>query len=586
MHPRPLSLAMVTLGFLAALAIAGPVVLWAGTGRQAWLLLIPTCLLILLAAVVALGLSGSHGGLAALVAGQRPPPPLPWSRADGLVGGGGDPAYAVRVDLDLAAPLAEVPDRYLSFALDVSQVVGGKWWDPRAEAAEWGSGTVAAPVFDFDRPGLDRLVQALAPAYLRIGGSEADKVYYDLSERAAGIPPGYHSALRHDQWDAAHAFAARNGLDVIFTLNAGPAARDRRGRWLGENASELLAYTARRGHRVAAWELGNELNIFFAVHGPMAQVPVAQYVQDLAVARRLVDEVTPGAWLASQGSAFWPVLGEPLGLLSGYLPRSLAKGGHLLDVITWHYYPQQSRRGPFASRRAHPARLLEPAHLDEAAHWADKLALWRDRLAPGRPLWLGETGHAQFGGEPGLSDVYLAGLWWLDQLGLMARHGQELVVRQTLAGMDYGLLDGETLEPRPDYWHSLLWKRLMGRQVYGARAAGPGAGRLRVYAHGAAGQPGAVVVLALNLDPGRDVLVSLPALAGRPFERYDVTAPDPLGQAVRLNGVELKLAAGGGSLPDMPGMPQGAESQALVRIGPLSYTFLRFDSGQRVQDLA
>jgi len=139
--------------------------------------------------------------------------------------------------------------------------------------------------------------------------------------------------------------------------------------------------------------------------------------------------------------------------------------------------------------------------------------------------------------------------------------------------------------PRPDYWHSLLWKRLMGRQVYRARASGPGAERLRVYAHAAAkpagaapGEPGAVLLLALNLDPQRDAVVSYPALAGRPFERYAVTAPDLLGQAVLLKGVELKLA-GDGALPETPGGLQPASAEAAVRIHPLSYTFIRFDPG-------
>jgi heparanase 1 len=585
MIPRRLAIGLAVLAGLGILAIAVPVSLWVATGRPAWLLLSPVLLLLLLLAVVELGLAGSHGNVPALVSGQLEPEPGRLARDISVRGAGGSAAYAVRVDLDLEIPLAEVPARYLSFAIDVSQLVGGRWWNPQADAVEWGSGTVHAPVFDFDRPGLDPLVRGLAPAYLRIGGSEADKVYYDLYDRMAAIPDGYQSVLRRDQWDAAHAFAARNGLDIVFTLNAGPAARDRAGRWQSQNAAQLLAYSAQQGYRVAAWELGNELNIFYAVHGPAAQVSVAQYAEDLDAARQLVDTVTPGAWLASQGSAFWPVLGEPLGRLFGYLPQSLARAEHLLDVITWHYYPQQSRRGPFASRRAHPSRLLDPAHLDEVAHWADKLAGWRDRLAPGKPLWLGETGNAQFGGEPGLSDTYLAGLWWLDQLGLMARHGQQAVVRQTLAGMDYGLLDGDSLQPRPDYWHSLLWKRLMGRQVYGVRISGEGAERLRVYAHAAAGgagaalgQSGALVVLALNLDPLRDAILFVPELADRPFERYAVTAPDLLGQAVFLNGVELELATGG-RLPEMPGVPEPARREAAIGLHPLSYVFLRFQPG-------
>jgi heparanase 1 len=146
----------------------------------------------------------------------------------------------------------------------------------------------------------------------------------------------------------------------------------------------------------------------------------------------LIQRHTPGARLAGQGSAFWPILGETLSLLFGYMPRYLRRSAGLVDVIMWHCYPQQSRRGVMAVRRAYPSRLLDPKNLDEAGHWAQEIGEWRRRYAPGKPVWLGETGNAQFGGEPGLSDAYLGGLWWLDQLGLMACCGQEVVVRQTL----------------------------------------------------------------------------------------------------------------------------------------------------------
>ena len=565
----------VLLALLLAMLL--PILLWIGSGRAAWLILVPVLLLVLALVLVQVGLWGSHGHLPAFLRGQFAPEPKRLPRETSLSGGQGLPARAVRVTLDLTRPVAEVSARYLSFAVDTSQVVGGKWWDPTAKGVEWSSGTVHAPVFDFDRPKLDTLVRALAPAYLRVGGSEADRVYYDLRGPAAA--PGNESVLARAQWDAIHAFARRNGLDVVFTLNAGPGARDQAGRWTGENAAELLAYTAAQGYRVAVWELGIEVSTVYAVHGLAAQVTAGQYARDLRLARQLVDGYTPGARLAGQGSAFWPVLGEPLGLLSGFLPGYLARAGDVVDVISWHYYPQQSRRGPLASRRAHPARLLDPANLDEAAHWAGKITAWRDRYAPGVPVWLGETGNAQYGGEPGLSDTYLAGLWWLDQLGLMARRGHQVVIRQSLTGMDYGLLDEDTLDPRPDYWHSLLWKRLMGRRVYAARVEGEGAGRVRVYAHAAAGGgEDSAAVLVLNLDPWRDASVSFPDLAGRACQVYAVTAPNVLGRAVLLNGAAPSLV-GGRTLPDLPGAWREGTGVPAVRIHPLSYAFVVFPAG-------
>jgi heparanase 1 len=571
-----LFLLLIVIALLTAILL--PVGLWIDSGRVLWMLLLPVLLLLLLLILVQLGLWGGRGNLPAYLRGQFEPQPK-HLQSDISVTGGVQLPYALRVTLDLEQPLAEVSERYLSFSIDTSQVVGGKWWNPQADQVEWSSGTVQAAVFDFDRPRLNLLTEALAPAYLRVGGSEADKVYYNL-EAGPGArpaaPEGYESVFTRGQWDAVHAFASRNDLDVVCTLNAGPAARDRAGCWQGDNAAQLLAYTAQRGYSVAVWELGNEVNIFFTVHGLAAQVSVEQYARDLEAVRRLVERYTPGARLAGQGSAYWPVLGEPLGLFFGFLPGYLKHAGYLVDLITWHYYPQQSRRGPLASRRACPSRLLDPYNLDEAAHWACKIDRWRDQYAPGTPVWLGETGNAQFGGEPGLSDVYLGGLWWLDQLGLLARQGHQVVVRQSLTGMDYGLLDEGTLEPRPDYWNSLLWKRLMGTRVFAAQAAGDGEDRLRVYAHATAlGDAASVTALAINLDPQRDAVLSFPQFEGRAHEHYAVTAPDVLGRTVLLNGVELGLVDDR-ALPEIRANRHEGVGLPTVTLQPLSYTFVVF----------
>jgi heparanase len=564
-----------------ALAVAAllPLSLWLAGGGVAWLLITPAILLLLAFALLRLGLQGGSGGLRDVLAGQFTPQPACLERDSTVQIVSSPETDAVQATIHLDRPVAEVSTRYLSFAIDMSQIVGGKWWNPPADRSEWSSGSVPAPVFDLDRPQLDRLVRALAPAYLRLGGSESDKVYYDLragSQDHPSVPPGYQSVLPRAQWDAACAFARRNDLRLVFTLNAGPTARDHAGRWTGANAGELLAYTAKQNYEVSAWELGNEVNVFFAVLGPRSQISVEQYGHDLKVARALIARHTPGVRLAGQGSAFWPVVGEPLSFYFGFLPAYLRKAGKLLDLITWHYYPQQSRRAPMATRRAHPSRLLDPRTLDEAAHWAAQINAWRDEYAAGTPIWLGETGNAQSGGEPGISDAYLGGLWWLDQLGLVARYGHRVMVRQTLAGMNYGLLDDQDLHPRPDYWNSLLWKRLMGPQVLDVALSGPGADRLRLYAHTAANDcPGAVSLLALNLDPRRGRILTFPDLAGRPYESYEISTPDILGTTLLLNREPLHLL-GDGSVPQLVGIDHAPAGSPVQRLGPLSYAFLRF----------
>jgi heparanase len=366
----------------------------------------------------------------------------------------------------------------------------------------------------------------------------------------------------------------------VFTLNVGPASRSRNGSWNPSNTESLLAYTAQQDYRVAVWELGNELNASWAVHGWSTQFPPRQYHDDLESAQAWVNRLTPGASLAGQSSAFFPILGEPLNGLFRYMPDYLRRSGELVDIVSWHYYPQQSRRAPGASRRAFPSRMLDPANLDEAAYWGDRMREWRDRYAPGRPLWLGETGNAQVGGEPGLSDVYLGTLWWLDQLGLLARHGHDVMIRHTLVGSDYGMLELDTedracsLAPRPDYWGSLLWRRLMGQQVYAVTTEGDTKGKLRAYAHSVSGAGDGISLLVLNLDHESSVMLSLPELAGRSCEVYALSAPDLFGKTLLLNGAPLELR--GGRLPKTQGIHHTNTLDPAVTLPPLGCAFLAF----------
>jgi heparanase 1 len=545
-----------------------------------WLVIAAIVLLFLIIAFVEVGLWHSSGDLTTFIDGQRRLHPFELQADIPLAGNPGEDPFAVEVTVNQEDAIAILPDEYLSFAIDTSQVVGGKWWNPEAASPEMGSGSTHAPVLDFNQPQLNLLTSALAPAYLRIGGSEADKTFYDMSSAAPvaeAIPAGYESVMTRSQWDAVNAFAQRNDLGLVFTLNAGPSARDENGRWLPQNAESLLAYTAEQGYHVDLWELGNELNIYWFVHGLETMVPVEQYDEDLQTARTLVADYFPEAQFAGQGGAFWPLFGEPLNFFFSFTPEYLALSGDLTDIVSWHYYPQQGRRGPIASRRANPSRLLDPDNLDEAGYWAAQMAAWRDEYAPGKPIWLGETGNAQFGGEPGLSDVYLGGLWWLDQLGLLATLSQDVVVRQTLIGSDYGMIDAETLAPRPDYWNSLLWKQLMGNDVYAVDVSGDNADKLRAYAQ--THPDGGTSLLLINLNHGRGTTISFPQFADQAYELYSLTTPDIFSTDLHLNGDPLTLTPNG-SLPTLTGEFIPANSIPEIQLNPLSYSFVIFPGGQ------
>jgi len=516
-----------------------------------------------------LGTWGGSAGPVTYLRGQVPPelelPPPGWVPEE--------PPVRVRPRVGTRTIAGRVSPRYLSFAIDTSQLVGGAWWDPGALRKEKGTGTVPARVFDFDRPKLDGLVRALEPAYLRVGGSEADKLYYDLDDRLDAPPEGYDSRMRLEHWDGLQRFVKQHDLELVFTLNAGPSARGDGGAWQPDNAEHLLRHASRRGDQIARIELGNEANLFWYVFGPWHAASAEQYAEDLALSEELLETYVPGTKLTGQSSAFWPVIGEPLTAFYDFQEDYLREAAPHIDYVAWHYYPQQSRRCFTASRRAHPTRLLVPEHLDEVELWAEANVEWRDRYAPGQQLWMGETGNAQCGGEPGVSDRFIASLWWMDQLGLLARHDHAVVVRQTLSGMNYGMLSEPDLEPRPDYWASVLWKRLMGRDVLPVEVDAP---TLRAYAHCTpddVAPPGAYTLLAINLDPRRAVTLALDA----PAQSYIVTAPDVLGVETRLGGRTLAVesTAGGGVV--IPELPPAPVATAEPRLPPTSFGFFVLD---------
>jgi heparanase 1 len=489
------------------------------------------------------------------------------------VAGEDAPTRLETITLRLADPVATVDERYLSVAVDTAQVVGAAFWSPDAGVEAPGGVHPVAP-YDFARPRLRRLARELAPAYLRIGGTAADKVFYDLGDAPlAQAPTPYRAVLTRAQWDGVNAFAMALDYRVVFTLNAGPGPRDANDDWQPGNARSLLEYTQAKRYPVALWDFGNEANAYPITVRLGYRVGASVLAKDVAAARALVDATTPGALFAAPSSAYWPVIGEFLPIYDDFLA---AGGAASIDVVTWHYYPQQSRRCLLATRRASPDRMFDPSTLNEIDAWAARVEAGRDAHARGKPVWLGESGNAQCGGEPGVSDAFVSGFWWLDELGRMARRGQSVLVRQTLSGSNYGLLDDDTLAPRPDYWTAVLWRRLIGARVLEASAGGDSL--LRVYAHctraGAPdARPGAVTLAVINLDPARGISLVLDAY-GETADVYELSSRDMASSETRLNGVTLTVEDDGSPPLLPPRVVHGRAGSLRAHFAPATYGFV------------
>jgi heparanase 1 len=464
------------------------------------------------------------------------------------------------------APVHEVDPCYLSFSIDISVLAGGYWWEG-SDGMRRGLGKLRVPPLNLQSPKLDRLVQALGPAYVRVGGSEADRIHYFEA------PPDakYSLVLTRQMWDELHDFVQRNQLKLFFTLKYGLEKRSLHGGWCGGAIEQLLSYSREKNYRIDVCELGNELNAYWVFHGPTAQPQAKKLAADYHTFVKVVKTAFPQTKIIGPGSAFWPRLGETLRPFSNITRPFLAtcrQQGTPLDIVDWHYYPFQSQRSPLHTRRATLQNIVKPKALNEYQKYARQMRRRRDEFFPDAQLWTGETGSAQCGGQPKLSDRFASRFWWADQLGAGAITGHTVMIRQCLIGADYGLVDRLTQRPRPDYWLSWCWKRLMGQRVYRLSCSHS---LLRCYCHSTPQSQGRTVLL-INLS-GKPLIVHHVGL-GPLVRQYCLTANKLSSKRIFINGKRPHFQKGKVRLDDFP------ETERSQELAAYSITFRLFEGEQ------
>ncbi len=447
-----------------------------------------------------------------------------------------------KVSLEHFIPVHAVDDRYLSFSIDISVLAGGYWWEG-ATNTRGGLGTVRVPPINLKNKKLDLLVSKLGPAFLRVGGSEADKIHYfqaPQDEKNCLV-------LTKDQWDQLHEFIRRNELKLSFTFKYGLFKRKHHGKWRASEVETLLRYAQQNNQTIDVCELGNELNAYWAFHGITAQPRAKNLAVDYHEFTRTILAYMPDAKIIGPGSAFWPKLGEtikPFSNITENFLKACQNKNTPIHIVDWHYYPFQSLRSPVRTRAANVRAFLKPRSLNDFKKYADGLRNLQAAYIPNASIWTGETGSAQCGGEPKLSDRFISCFWWADQLGQGALCHQSVMIRQSLIGGEYGLIDRLTLKPRPDYWLSWLWKQLMGQSVYKVNTEHH---LLRTYCHDTPYSSGKTLLL-INLS-ARTLDITTKQM-GDVQQQYVLTAKRLRSKRVHINGVKAKFKQGAFCLDD------------------------------------
>ncbi|XP_034519008.1 inactive heparanase-2 isoform X1 [Ailuropoda melanoleuca] len=529
-----------------------------------------------------------HLSLSSQVGDRRP---LPVDRAPGL-----KEKTLILLDVSTKNPVRTVNENFLSLQLDPSIIHDG-WLDFLSSKR------------------LVTLARGLSPAFLRFGGKRTDFLQFQNLRNPAksrgGPGPDYylknyeddivrsdvaldkqkgckiaqhpdvmlelqrekaaqmHLVLLKEQFsntysnlvltarslDKLYNFADCSGLHLIFALNA--LRRNPNNSWNSSSALSLLKYSASKKYNIS-WELGNEPNNYRTMHG--RAVNGSQLGKDYIQLKSLLQPIR----IYSRASLYGPNIGRPRKNVIALLDGFMKVAGSTVDAVTWqHCY--------IDGRVVKVMDFLKTRLLDTLSDQIRKIQKVVNTYTPGKKIWLEGVVTTSAGGTNNLSDSYAAGFLWLNTLGMLANQGIDVVIRHSFFDHGYNHLVDQNFNPLPDYWLSLLYKRLIGPKVLAVHVAGlqrkPRPGRvirdkLRIYAHCTNHHNhnyvrGSITLFIINLHRSRKKIKLAGTLRDKLVHQYLL---QPYGQeglkskSVQLNGQPLVMVDDG-TLPELKPRP-------------------------------
>lgn len=469
------------------------------------------------------------------------------------------PAADLTLTTEGAAIAATTDDRFQSYNVEMVEVTGGNFWAPY----DAGDSRTARPPIDLSSERLRNLAQELGPAYVRVSGSWANSTYFDADGATGGVPPdGFVGVLTTDQWDGVGDFAEAVDGRVVTSFASSDGVRDDEGVWLPDQARSLMAYSREKGIDIAAAEFINEPNLNI---GTTAGYTEEDFARDLKTFRTVAEGTLPSMELVGPGAVDdeTPVLGTPPPQSAEEMMKAT---GPVFDSFSYHFYPKVSER--CGSTEGPEVALSDEflSRMDADKSFYEDL---RDTYLPGGPMWVTETAQAACGGDRWASqftDVFR----YLDTLGRQSDGDGNVVFHNTLAASDYGLIDEDGFEPRPDYWAAVLWQRLMGTRSLALDLGGLPEETTVHASCNAESSDAQVTYLVLNRSRSDPLEV---AVDGKATESYLLTAPDLLSEEIALNGETLRAAEDG----TLPALEPEMYSE-MVTLPPTSVAFIVGDA--------
>ncbi|CAD5122140.1 DgyrCDS10588 [Dimorphilus gyrociliatus] len=432
----------------------------------------------------------------------------------------------LKVFINTTSPLNELDDTYLSIGLDTG-----------VASRHWNKGK-----FDFRSKKLLDLCQALSPATLRFGGNAADTLLFEPNSFMKSVKNFNFSG---EDLTKLHTFTTKVGWKLMFDLNV--LIRNH-SKWDDTNTKKMLDFMI-KNHQFQHFDfqLGNEPNAF-------------KHTFNISLSPEE---------LANDYLNLISVLRSPI--YSKYFDKSLIVGPEITqpkNIRVLSYLKSYYLNG----REAKMEDFLNETVMNKLEEEINNVKVLLRDLNIHKPIWITETSSAYGGGAPGLSDSFIAGFLWMEKLGMAAKLGVKKLFRQAIYGGNYALLD-KKLNPLPDYWLTLLFKRLVGRKVFNVKLNNEDGVRAYCHCSNKFAQRNSLTLFVQNMK-NCSVLLSAEYSYGTfqpEISVYSLTGHGPdglLSKNVNLNGVKLALLQN--RLPKL----QPTISRSPITLPPYSFTFL------------
>ena len=481
----------------------------------------------------------------------------------------------------------------MSYNVEFAEVTGGTFWkaytpgqiagteafyvEKRDSLTEMHKDLMQVyPPIDLYDPKLRKLTKELGTAWVRVSGTWSTKTYYDFDgEYTDGsIPAGYLNVLTKQQWIGVLDFVRDCGLKLKISMANCPGVHSADEPWPTTEAEKIFKFSKEYGVPISAAEFANEPNMLEETGFPKGYT-AENYSRDCDIFAAWMKENYPECLYVGPSSTGGDnvvfgkkKVGGVESLVESVGCDDLMGATKVpLDVFSYHYYNGLSERLGAVNPDAHwdPSEALTEEYLDTAASFCRTYIPFRDKYCPGGEMWVTESGDAGGGGNTWAS-TYLDVPRTLNELASFSSMTRGVIFHNTLAASDYGYLQRQVFNPRPNYFAVKLWNDLMGTTVYATNE--PIREGAHVYCQSYKADPSKKCYLVINNSETETTTVDVPndgmiwvLNCKDGFKRSTV---------MTLNGHDLVMSEDW-EMPDLSGV---AIAAGKIELAPLACAFI------------